>query len=326
MKKFVFYFTSFPLFIFSFSNICSNIEPAQKSFFVYGDFLYWKTQEDGLDFIYDDRINNGNNNGLSGDIKRATYAWQPGFKIGFKYQFNFYNEWVLDGQYGYITPNNTQEIFNPENKQMSSTFQMPTNFTMHKAHSRTKITNHFADLLLERYFKNISKIKLGFLSGLSAIWIKRDWVLKFYDYGNNIRVIKPSWHFKGVGLKTGLDFDWILKNGFFWSGKSCIAGIFGNFDSWMKTYDLPSNTLYENSHLDDFRIVTNVQFLLGPSWQKDFNNFNLKLYANYETNIWFNLAQVNRSSYQTTASNPQSRFTKNTLQMYGLTLFASINF
>jgi len=325
MNKFTFYLTLFPIILFSYSNI-SNIASEQKKFYAYGDFLYWKTQEDGLDFIYDDRNTNANNNGLSGDIKRASFDWQSGFRIGLKYQFCDYNDWMLHGQYGYIEPESSQTLINPENKQIASTFQMPNNFTIQKAYTKIKISNHFANLLLQRNIANSQKFKLDFLSGLTALWIKRDWFLKFYNSDNYIRNINPTWHFKGVGLKTGLDFDWNIKNKFFWSGKTSIAPIFGNYDIWMKVYDLPTNTIFENVHMDDFRIVTNIQFLLGPSFQSSFKNSIFKIYANYEINVWLNLSQTNRSLYQTSSSNPQSRFTKNNLQMHGLTLYALINF
>ncbi len=326
MKKIAFYFTLFPMFIFAYSNISSNIEPANKRFIAYGDFLYWKTEEDGLDFVYDNRLSNSNNNGLSGDIKRANYAWQSGFRIGIKYQFCSNDDLILDGQYGYIGPSNSQKLINPENKQLAATFQMPDNFLIEKAQSKTKLSSNFANILLQKNIKTSQNFKLNFLSGLSGIWIKRDWTLKFIDYGKNSRIIQPTWHFKGVGLKTGLDFDWFLNYGFYWSGKSCIATIYGNYDTWMKVYDLPTNTVFENSHLDDFRIVTNLQILLGPSWQRCFNNFIFNIYADFEINLWLNLSQTNRSLYQTASSNPQSRFTKNNLQMYGFTLHASINF
>lgn len=326
MKKIAFYFTLFPIFIFAYSNISSNIEPAQKRFTAYGEFLYWKTEEDGLDYLYDDRLPNDNNNGISGDIKRANYKWQSGFRIGMKYQFCFYDEWILDGQYGYIGPENSQTIINAENKQMSSTFQMPDNFVMQKADTKASLSSNFANLMLQKNMNISPKIKLGFANGLSGIWVKRDWLLKFSDDTNNTRIVKPTWHFKGAGLKTGLDFDWILNHGFNWSGKSYIAAIYGNYDIWMSTYDLPTNTVFENSHLDYFGIVTNFQFLLGPSWQKCFNNFIFKIYANFEINVWLNLSQTNRSLFQNASSNPQSKFTKNNLQMYGLTLSAYLNF
>lgn len=248
MKKTAFYFTLFPIFIFAFSNISSNIEPVNKRFMAYGDFLYWKIEKDGLDYM-DDRLPNANNNGLSGDIKRAAYAWQSGFRI-------------------------------------------------------------------------------GFLSELPGVWIKREKRLdiKILDYANNIQVIKPAWHFKKVGLKTGVDFDRMLKYGFNCSGKSCLADIYGNYDTWTQAYDLPANAFYENSRLDDFRVIPNLRFLLGPSWEKCRGDFNFKIYLNFETNVRLNLSQTNRSLYQGAASNPQSRFAKNNLRMYGQTLYASLNF
>lgn len=327
MKKIAFYFTLFPIFIFAYSNISSNCCYDHKRFSTYGDYLFWKTEEDGLDFIYDDRINNSNNNGLNGDIRRARYEWQSGFRIGFQYKFGRCDDWILDTQYGFIGPKATQKIINAENKQMSSTFQMPSNnFVIQKAFTRTRICSNFANILLERNIKCCPKFNMTFLSGLSWIWIKRDWLLKFTDATDLTRVIVPTWHYKGAGLKTGFDFDWTIKGNFHWSGRSCIAAIYGNYDIWMKAYDLPSNIVFENSHLDDFRIVTNFQFLLGPSWQKCFCNSIFKIFLNLEINVWQNLSQTNRSQYQTSSSNPQSRFTKNNLQMYGLTLDASLNF
>jgi hypothetical protein len=139
-----------------------------------------------------------------------------------------------------------------------------------------------------------------------------------------VRVIIPTWHFKGAGIKTGLNFDWGLKRGFSWNGKSNIATIFGNYDTWTIAYDNYDSNKVENAHLDDFRVVTNIQFLLGPAWQRCFQNVNFKLVANYEMNVWFNLSQTNRSLYQVT--NAQSRFTNNILQMHGLTFYALFNF
>lgn len=327
MKKLAFYFTLFPIFIFSFSNICPNFETEKpKKVSIYSDLLFWKTFEDGLDYVYDDQIASNIPTGLSGDVKRATYSWTFGFRVGFKYQMDF-DKWKLDGNYGKITPDDTQEIVNADNKQMSSTFQLPNNFILQKANSKVRISADFANLLLERLFQASEKIDLSLISGLSGIWIKRDWETRYFDNFSNVRVIIPSWHFKGVGIKTGVDFDWTLKQGFSWNGKSAIATIFGNYDTWMIAYDNADTNRVENAHLDDFRVVTNIQFQLGPAWQKDFSRAKLKLVANYEMNVWFNLSQTNRSYYQiSSTSNAQSRFTTNVVQMHGLTFLAMINF
>lgn len=327
MKKLAFYFTLFPLFLFSYGNISSNfVDEKQKKVSLYSDLLFWKTFEDGLDYVYDNQIASSAPTGIGGDVKRATYSWQLGFRVGFKYQMDF-DKWTIDGNYGRISPNDSQEILNADNKQMSSTFQLPSSFTLTKATSRVRISADFANLLLERLFQTSENINLSFLSGLSGVWIKRDWETRFFDTSSNMRVISPSWHFKGAGIKTGLDFDWTMKKGFSWKGKSTIATIFGNYDTWMRAYDNVDSNRVENAHLDDFRVVTNLQFQLGPAWQKDFSNAKLKLVANYEMNVWFNLSQPNRSLYQITASsNAQSRFTNNTLQMHGLTFYAMLNF
>ncbi|NGX28402.1 MAG: hypothetical protein K940chlam1_00581 [Candidatus Anoxychlamydiales bacterium] len=324
MKKLAFYFTLFPIFIFAYSNIESNVEKDQKRFSLYSDLLFWKTFEEGVDYVYDDRIALGSS-GLGGDIKRATYSWQLGFRVGFQYMFDF-DRWQLDGQYGKINPDDSEEILNADNKQMSSTFALPSNFSLQRATSSIKISADFANLLLKRRFEASERIKLDLASGLSFIWIKRDWEMRFFDDSSNSRTIIPSWHFKGGGIKTGVDFDWALKHGFNWSGKSFIAAIFGNYDTWMIAYDNHQNNKVENSHLDDFRIVTNLQFLLGPSWQRNFENTHFKIFLNYEMNVWFNLSQTNRSLYQGPTSNPQSRITNNILQMHGLTLNAAVNF
>jgi len=230
-------------------------------------------------------------------------------------------------QYGRFSPNDSQKIIQPEFTQMSSTFPLPSNFLLKQSFSKQKISADFANLLLERYFFSSEKIKLGFLSGLSGVWIKRIWNMQFYDDNSSIvRHIRPTWHYKGVGIKTGIDFDWILKHGFSWVGKSCIACMFGNYDIWMKVKDMPSESIYENSHLDDFRVVTNLQMLLGPSWEKKICRLIFTIKAYYEINVWLNVSQTNRTLFQNSTSNPQSRFTNNTLQMHGLILYASFNF
>jgi len=73
MKKLLFYFTFFPCLIFCFSNISQNLEDNEKKIETYVNFLFWKTFEEGLDYIYTNRISSPASYGIIGDIKSATY-------------------------------------------------------------------------------------------------------------------------------------------------------------------------------------------------------------------------------------------------------------
>ncbi len=337
MKKLILLLTAFPFLIFSNNNqsidnkqdvTCEDItcSPMYR-YYIFSDFLYWKTQEGGLDFAYDDALTLPQH-GIQGDISRATYEWKAGFRVGFRAMFNN-NDWIFEGLYGLICPRGTKQDIPPEGKLLSSTFPLAQSFNLQKATSEIKIRLNFTDMLLEKCFQPTNAISVRYLNGITMMWIKRRWELIFSNNNNDKRIFQPKWNFKGGGVKTGIDYDWYIGKGFNWSGRSAIAGIFGNYDNWMKAFNKSStniDTVVENAHLDDFRMVTNLQLRMGPSWQTEFKNAVFKLYLNYETNIWINLSQTNRSLYQNATNNAQSRYIPSSFHMHGLTLFVLAKF
>ncbi len=296
------------------------------------DFLYWQTQEGGLDYVYTDAITSGTFYGGRGDIHPATFDWHPGFRASMNYCFN-YDYWKIGGQYGNFVPNGTQRMTPLAGQTMTGTFPQSTGTSLSQATSDISLRIHFADLFLGKAFQISKNIMLNFINGLTGVWMKQNWDVTYEGSqpNGNRENVKPKWRFKGAGVKTGFEIDWQMGWGFTWNGKSTISGMFGNYDNRMYLFTTNLSTMVrtvlQNTHYDDFRIVPVIQLAMGPSWQKTFKRWGMKITANYELNTFINVHQVNRDEfYSQNNSNPQTRTVNAQLQMDGLTLTLLFSF
>ncbi len=214
------------------------------------------------------------------------------------------------------------------------TFPQFTTTDMEKAYSNIFLREHMFDVLLSRKFELSSRINLNFFNGLTGGWFKQNWTITYYGQGQTgtITKIKPKWRFKGGGIKTGVSADWELGQGFNWSCLSAIAAIYGNYDNRMKLlHRYPStgvDLVLEFIHYDDFRVVTNLQLQMGPSWEKQYKSWGMRMFAGYEINSWFNVHEILREEFHASTdsiTNPQSRHVSSPIQMHGLTLSAVFN-
>jgi len=311
----------------------NNLMPSQDSAPIFStqmDILYWKVEEGGLDFICDQAIDIPTNHGLGGDLKRAMYDWHPGFRVAAAFGLA-YDKWCIEGDYFLFHPTREDSVLRHEGAKMQGTFPQFV-ADMYKATSTVDIRFHCANLFLTKEFRPANKISLKFLSGLAAAWIKHNWEVVYFGDGNDYEKchIKPKWRFKGAGPAIGANFDWILGYGFNWTGKALIATIYGNYDNKIRSFTVTTSKvtqIVESSHLDDFRLATHIQLYLGPSWEKHFSTCNLKLFAGYETNVWFNINQINREEFHsaTSENNPQTRHVHAITQLSGLTFYVRID-
>ncbi len=298
--------------------------------FIEGDILYWKIEESGLDFMTENAITIGENHGAGGDYIRARYDWDAGFRVSMTGRVGE-DKWDIKGQYGYFSADGTREYNRAENHTIQATFPQQI-ANLQKATSQISLRCHFGDLLLQKLFYSSPRTKMNFINGMTMVWMKQRWAVVYNNNTTTQCQVKPKWNFKGGGIKLGLNVDWILGHGFNWSSKGTISELWGNYDNRMRVFTEGNGnviTQYEDSHLDEFRLATNIDFQMGPSWEKNFKNWGLKLLLSYETNIWFNVQQINRTQYSDSTSNistPQSRPVMALLQMQGLTAFLRLNY
>ncbi len=311
----------------------AKIEEEKPAFFIKGDFLYWRIEEGELDFVHNDSTGLTSATGGLGDLEHATYEWNPGFKAALEYRIKS-DMWKFEGHYTFFNPSSTKTILRPAGKTITGTFPQFTVNPMEKATSHISFQGHFFDLLLSRVFTVTPKIHINFFNGLEGCWIKQNWGITYFGEapGNTNTKIKPKWRFKGVGIKSGLLADWLMGKGFNWTMQGAISEIFGNYDNRIKTIrQYPTtgvNLTLQFIHYDDFRLVTHFQFLMGPSWEGQYNWGGIRLFIGYELNNWLNIHEILREEFHASTdsvTNPLSRHIKSPFQTQGLTVNATLN-
>lgn len=169
--------------------------------------------------------------------------------------------------------------------------------------------------------------------GVTGAWMKEEWRFKYI--GTSIATNKQKWKFHGGGMRIGFDLDWLIGLGFSLDSKFSIASILGSYHQ--KSYSYTNNTgpdetgipdLVQDARLHDNRIATNLQFFLGPSYNRNFSSCGFKIFLGYELNTWFNLHEtiqpVNFSPRS--IDNRYTNLKRGVLAFHGLTSGLTLSF
>jgi hypothetical protein len=298
-----------------------------------GDFFCWNTYESGLEYVYDDVAPLRENFLLTEEMKMGKFYWRGGFRVSVGYTFEP-DQWQFEVQYGNYDPWHKEMHMRHEGRFFQGIFpQFPLDH-IDKAESYLSLRTHFADLYLKRKFATTPYLHLTLINAFSAIWFRQRWEVDYFDglakTANRLN-IKNDWNFKGGGPKIGLDMDWLMKWGLGIHTAFCGAAFFGNYDNRVNIRSYPNVgawTYIVHAHLDDFRITTQLQFVIGPSWEHQFKRWKLNLFAGFEINTFFNLHEVDRQ-FVYDSSDPQtptSNFFSGHLHMQGLTTSLALQF
>jgi hypothetical protein len=187
-----------------------------------------------------------------------------------------------------------------------------------------------ADILMTKRFDFSKYFSFTLLNGVTAVWFEHNWDVNYFgDVGGNQCIIRPKWHLKAGGPKIGGGIDWFFGKGFSLIGKTSLSALMGNYDNRFFVSTINLDTLERivraNTHYDDFRVVTNVQLALGPSWEYFAKYWGVKMSLTYELNSWFNLVEIHRQQFSSTFSG-NSRHTSPTFEAQGMTASLSIYF
>lgn len=301
-----------------------------RAVFVNGEFLYWTLEATDLQYAFDYNRPVANPPATSfglGEYKTAKYSWDPGFRVSLGW-FNAPNYWQLYGQFTWMRIRGNDAIErNSSIEPIVATFhQDPLSNTITKASSRLKTTLDLGDLLISRVFVTNPHLRLRVLGGLTLGKIKQSWNI-FYT-AEDMEKISNRYRFFGGGFRVGLTFDWFWGKDYYITGKTSAASLIGKYkyDSNIATSN--NNVYYQDSRAKEYRGVYNIQFLLGPSYQRSFCNNRLEIFAGYELNSWFNVHQVTQnssvSSITTNAVVPTVN--RGTMMFQGLTTRLTVDF
>ncbi|MGE3535108.1 MAG: Lpg1974 family pore-forming outer membrane protein [Parachlamydiales bacterium] len=305
----------------------------KPSFYANADFLYWKAYCENLDYVTKGAqppIPSGRNQGPIGTYLRGDYEWAPGFRLGMGYCFKP-DFWEIEGDYTFFFDegNNSAKAKTINPPSLNGAYPQHTG-TLLKAKSHVDLHYHVADLYLASRFLVRSRLLLRFQFGPTGAFLEQKWKIIYTGFSEQ-STMKVKWRFEGLGFRLGMLGDWIIGKGFGIFSQASLAGIFGVYHNHTFQRDVlfsgPTNLLVD-AKIHEHRLVPHFQFLMGPSWGKNFRSWSLFLSAGYELNLWMSdLQEVLQGALQTiNNAGKDLRRTYGTFGTRGYTFKAQVNF
>jgi hypothetical protein len=305
------------------NKITPSGEPAVSRYadpFITADFIWWKTQEDGLDYAFTG-TSTTDIDADKGRIKHPRFRYEPGFKVGMGLKFR-HDGWDVFAQYTRLDftrkhhkGSATSSSDGASNVQ--SNIAMPYNgdlitFWADSAQGSWSLNFNVLDLELGRNFW-VSK----WLTMRPFVGMKFDWTTQKFNAtysgvsgnavtnldvntgdlaaGSNVDM-KMKQHEWAVGLRSGLNTTWYLWRHWCVFGELALSGMLDHFNS-NRTDEIttPTGLSWEqNNFKNRTRPVTFVaEWSLGLGFESAFHhdNYMFQLRAAWENQIWFNQNQ-----------------------------------
>lgn len=299
------------------------------------EFIYWSLEESDLDFAV--QMNHpawGTTPTFStGDVVEANTDFQPGFRTALSY-FRATRLWEVKAAYTFYYHNKSETALKPSDPDLFLTSTWPTNLPspLQEASSTLRFHYHLGDLLVDRFFIPNPHFRLRLKGGLTGAIILQRWQTNYTDNAF-VTTVHNRWRFIGAGLRTGIFLDWYWTHDIYITGSFSFASLLGRYrnHSKIQTTANPSgldnpDVAFQDLFKKDLRIANQVQFLFGPSWQKNFTSLRVEIFAGYELTSWWNLQEIYRSLSGTPEA-PKQIFTNTSLlALQGLTTRLTLDF
>ena len=308
-------------------------------FSAHAGFLYWRVQEGALDYalkMQNTAWSTSANCFASGDFEKVTFNGDPGFRVALSY-FRAPNYWEIFGKYTRLTARGNDAAVKPDNPNEFLTGTWPellgTNVPLTGANSYIHLNYNVADLLVDRYFNPNPHLRLRLLGGATMTWMNQDWIIRYYNSLGQITKIDNRWRYIGGGFRVGTWVDWFWTRDLYMTAEMTTSILLGSYQNWSKQWAGSASQAGDNltipvrdTRYSDIRPTFCVQALVGPSWQKNFTNYRVEVFAGYELNTWFNIHEVYRSTAGTPSATKETLINTGLLTLQGLTTRVTVDF
>jgi len=288
---------------------------------VHGEFLYWTVQEGAID--YAQKMNHqapATSYGI-GNVHSLSYEIDPGVRCTVSY-FNAPKYWEVRAQYTHLISKGKDRAEKPDanNEYLMGTWpQILSNPLVH-AHSAIEFNYNLFDLTTDRMFIPNPHLRLRMSAGIGTAWIKQNWKIQYFDSIEQNTTIRNRWHYVGGGIRFGLSGDWYWGNNVYLTGLTTMAVYMGSYHNQSKQTASISSRPYCNTNFHDTRPAYSVQFLIGPSWQKNLSCHRMEIFVGYELSTWFNLQEIRRStSSSSSVIATETMLSTGVIALHGLT-------
>jgi hypothetical protein len=278
-------------------------------FAISGDFLYWETRQDGLEFAYSGQSGNvpASATLAQGQVYYPGFSYQPGFKVALEADLG-HDNWDLAAEYSWLIAK----------KQTNSVTQDFTTSTLYPTIITPGVTTALSETLTSAsgvwgLHYNVVNLELGrnyFISenltfrphyGLSGAWFNQTYTV---NYGFDSASLTPSallqesysQKFWGVGFRTGLDSGWHFDENWSIYGDFAAAVLWSSYKvSSSETDNFVSPAVYNyNTQSQTYGVQTVIDLEMGLRWSMVFdeNSFGMMLQAGWDQQVWINHNQI----------------------------------
>ncbi len=285
-------------------------------------FLYWRVEEGALDYAL--KMQHASPPGTvfaQGEYARATFDGEPGFRLALAF-FRAPHYWEVWWQYTRLTARGSDSVSAPDqpDRFLTGTWPEVTSPLTH-ATSHIHLNYNVADFLADCYSNPNPHLRARFIGGGTVAWINQNWIVH-YDSTE----IRNRWKYIGGGLRVGTMIDWFCGWDIYMSGGTTIATLLGSYHNIATQTTIFSNFPIRDAHYFDIRPTFALQGIFGLSWQKNFCANRAEVFAGYEINTWFNLAEVHRSTAGLPSDAKETLINSSLLALQGLTARVTLDF
>lgn len=292
------------------------------------EFLYWGTAAGGLDYALKMRHSAEDATCYAqGRYETAKYDMSPGFRFCFLF-FRAPHFWEVRWQYTRMTCEGNDHAGKPgpSDQYLTGTWPQISSNPLSGAHSHIHLNYNVFDWLVDRVFYTNPHLRMRSVGGVFVGWMDQDWKVRYTDSSSTATIIRNRWHYVGGGMKSGLMIDWYWTGNLYFTAQGFFGGLIGSYTNRSKQSTSNSQILVRDASYQDVRPTMTTQFLVGPSYQRNFKTNRLELFAGYEMNSWFNLQEIFRSTSSTASAAKETFINSSMMSLYGLTARVTFDF
>ncbi len=282
------------------------------------DFLYWKANEDGLEYGTK-FVSRPVGTPITANAKLLDlhFEWDPGLRINMGYIFPQFENWELNLTWTHIRNHaHAQAKSNGVESQVSNTdtiippwvtLLFELRFGVSQANTKWTLNFNTLDLALGRSFSLSKRIVMNPYFGFRGAWVDQHYNAKYNTVFipeedaptfNRLVNFKAKNDFRAFGIQSGAGFIWHFSK--HWNLFTDLSGnlLYGKFNVKAKNLgdrglgqgEVPPAPLDLKTSEKFFRIRLNFEEAIGLAWESFYNQdrYFVSVKIAYELSQWLN--------------------------------------
>ena len=284
------------------------------------DFIYWRVDEDGLDYVLTSNTTTGSSRST---FHKPEIRWDAGFKVGAGYTWGNQDFWELFVRWTHLDTHqegDKKTSLSDSSKVLIPTWS-PTVLGQQAASASVnwKVRYNTYDLELSRNYFISRTIGLRPLIGVRGATILQHYEAEYQgQLTTSVPIplidthMKAENNFRGVGARAGAQLRWHFTPHLSVLGSVSGSLLYGWYELHQKLDGALGVTLTDFGFKDDFsKVATNLEASLGFEWEHFFcdDDYRLAISISYEFAEWFSQNKMKQFNLMDNSINAQTTVT-----------------